>query len=66
MQHWVLETVKCKPCGKVSYESREDAEYAAQSQMPAQLPYECPYGNGWHLSTVRKRGRVVYANSPEN
>ncbi len=56
MEHWVLEIAKCKHCGKVIYESREDAEYAAKAVLPAQQPYECPYGTGWHLTTVRKGG----------
>lgn len=66
MPHWILEPVKCKHCGKLIYESREDAEYAARSMMPAQFAYECPYGAGWHLTTIRKRGRVVDAGGPEN
>jgi hypothetical protein len=54
MAHWVIETSKCKPCSKISYESREDAEYAAQAMSTEMTPYECFYGNGWHLATKRK------------
>jgi hypothetical protein len=57
MQHWILETDRCPHCGKVTYESREDAEYAAQQVAGKQTPYECLYGNGWHLTTGRKRGQ---------
>jgi len=56
MQHWILETTRCKHCGKVTYESREDAEYAARSMETTQIPYECRYGSGWHLMTIWERG----------
>ncbi len=58
MPHWILETTKCKPCGKVSYASRDDAEYAAKSMLQPMFPYQCFYGNGWHLATERK-GRAT-------
>lgn len=64
--HWIVETTKCKLCGKVSYASREDAEYAAKGVTRPSFSYACRYGNGWHLTTMRKRGRAVDAGSLEN
>jgi hypothetical protein len=64
MEHWVLENARCKHCGKVAYESREDAEYAAKSMLPAQGAYECPYGSGWHLSTIRKDEHTMGKHIP--
>lgn len=66
MSHWIVEPTKCKLCGKLNYESREDAEYAAKGMLVPMTPYKCPYRNGWHLTTKRKRGRVVDASGPEN
>ena len=66
VSHWIIPTVKCKLCGKLTYENRDDAEYAATRMGRQSAFYECPYGNGWHLTTVRKRGRVGDAGSPEN
>jgi len=63
---WIVETKKCKLCGKLSYANRDDADYAAQRMPVLMASYKCLYGNGWHLTTVRKRGRVVYADGLEN
>ena len=59
MAHWIIETTKCKQCGKVSYANQEDAEYAADKiaaklEHERQIAYECFYKNGWHLTTDRK------------
>lgn len=66
MPHWILEPKRCDLCGKLSYANREDAEYAARKMLLPMASYECLYGNGWHLTTVRKRGREVDASGPEN
>ena len=72
VSHWIIETTKCKQCGKVSYKSRDDAEYAARNLDRPMAAYECFYKNGWHLTTDRKlttnrkRGRAVDASGPEN
>lgn len=54
LSHWILDPTKCKHCGKVSYQSREDAVYATKAMLEEMTPYECFYGNGWHLATKRK------------
>ena len=54
MKHWIVEGVQCRFCGKVIYETREDAEYKGKSYSLVVYPYECKYGNGWHLSREEK------------
>jgi hypothetical protein len=51
MPHWILEPTRCKHCGKLTYHSREDAEYAAKRMTQPMTAYKCLYGNGWHLTT---------------
>ena len=50
----------CKACGKNSYPSQGRAEgvidYIAVATDRQQVPkraYECPYGNGWHLTSQK-------------
>jgi hypothetical protein len=63
MPSWILETTRCELCGKLSYESRDDAEYATKKMLVPMAAYKCLYGNGWHLTTVRKRGRAADADA---
>jgi hypothetical protein len=46
--------MKCKICGKTSFDSEHEALQAAED-LPVKLRvYECPYGNGWHFSSKPK------------
>ena len=52
---WILEPTQCKFCGKLSYVTLDDAEYAAKqkSTMNQKLyTYPCPYKIGWHLTSA--------------
>ena len=54
---WVLDTQSCKFCGKMLYESLNDAEYVSeQKSINSQkfYIYECPYKIGWHLTTIQR------------
>ena len=51
---WILEPEMCRFCGKLSYESLDDAEYAAkQTSVNNQklYLYSCPYETAWHLTS---------------
>jgi hypothetical protein len=45
---WILEPDLCRFCGKLSYDSLEDAEYAAKNNSRV---YVCPYESVWHLTS---------------
>jgi hypothetical protein len=52
----------CKACGKNSYPSQRRAEgvieWVTKATDRKHLPkraYECPYGNGWHLTSQKER-----------
>lgn len=57
---------RCRPCEKTAYEteSRGWAAIAAIHNIPAKrrsevVPcrvYECPFGNGWHLTSKKEKG----------
>lgn len=52
MKNWVVNTEeRCKLCGKVAYQDKEDADYQAKALSSQHHSYQCPYGNGWHLSS---------------
>lgn len=53
----------CKPCGKRSYPTAARAYEAIEnhhqhnehrSRLPGRA-YECPYDNGWHLTSTKER-----------
>ena len=45
---------KCSECHKAAYKSKSDAERRAdiiyREKGTSLRVYECPYGNGWHLT----------------
>jgi hypothetical protein len=52
---WILEPEQCKFCGKLLYETLDDAEYAAKqksTQNQKLYTYSCPYKIGWHLTSM--------------
>lgn len=65
MAHWILKTARCKLCGKVSYQTEDDAEYAGGRMPQPMLPYKCFYGNGWHLTSQNKHPKAVPPGTEE-
>jgi hypothetical protein len=51
VKSWIVESDRCKLCGKVSYRDEDDAEYKTKAFSAPYRHYKCPYGNGWHLSS---------------
>lgn len=54
---------KCKACNKKKH-STQDAAIAAALRNSARFGgsnrvYECPHGNGWHLTTQRDGKRAA-------
>lgn len=55
----------CKACGKNSYPSAGRAEstmtwisVATERKEVPKRAYECPYGNGWHLTKQQEARRT--------
>jgi hypothetical protein len=54
---WVLEPEVCRFCGKLTYTSLNDAEYAAKRSSQGKQTistYACPYETGWHLTSKQR------------
>lgn len=51
--------LRCAQCGKVCYNTREDAEKAAVKIPDPMVAYLGPNCGWWHLSTDRRNARTV-------